>query len=437
MGRSFQIVALWIIAATIIAAVILVCLPKSTHVRLELVAEGISFTAQSQEGEEREVCLANSLCGNSFDLLEFAPVMLQDVQVSEIIDSVEKSLTAEGITIEPTDPEFSTLTLEGEDLILTNLRVRSGARIEMVIDKEGMVTVTMDPSPEDTVAASAVGGIQCEISMAESLTATVYGCRVVDENERVLIDEYSQRNLLIDPGLGGIIYYRSDSVTSVSVNLGDEFQTPDAKALRIYDPAENSWTVKHSSSPISVPGPMTAVVDGKIYLIEGVLSSIGRRGIKLLNGDLSISGVEFIRESDEESYRETARIKKGSIVFLGGELNQIDLTSEFLKFKEDDEFQLVETTFEGRQLRFLLTGRPKSILTGLQEEVLNQRLPTTLEWFYTNQKVATTVAVVLCVIALIVKLGPFFSPSKKGKRTEVSRRKRSVRFVRWTGHRHR
>jgi hypothetical protein len=406
-------------------------------VRLEVVAEGISFTARSPQGEEREVCLANSLCGNSFDLLEFAPVTLQDVQVSEMIDSLEQPLTGEGITIKPTDPGFSTLTLLGEDLILTNLRVRPGARIGMVIDREGMVAITMDPNPDDTAATSAVGGIQCEISMAESVTATVYGCRVVDENERVLIDEYSQRNLLIDPGLGGIIYYRSDSATSVSVNLGDEFQTPDAKALRIYDPAKNSWTMKHSSSPISIPGPMTAVVDGKIYLIEGVLSSVGRTGIRLLNGDLSVTGVKFIGESEEESYRETARIMKGSIVFLEGELDQINLKSEFLKFKEDDEFQLVETTFEGRQLRFLLTGRPKSILTGLQEEVLNQKLPTTLEWLYTNKKITIIAGVVLGVVSLIFTVRPFFSKPKKGKRPNVPRHIRPVRLVSRTRHRRR
>ena len=127
MGRSFQTIALCIIGATVIFAVALVCFHKSTHVQLEVVAEGISFTAQSPE-EETEVCLANSLCGSSFDLLEFAPVMLQDVQVSEMIDTVEQPLTSAGITIEPTDPEFSTLTLEGEDLILTNLRERGDDR---------------------------------------------------------------------------------------------------------------------------------------------------------------------------------------------------------------------------------------------------------------------------------------------------------------------
>lgn len=401
MGRTFGNVTLFVIVFTLAAAIALLYFHKSTEVELQLASSRVDFTVVDPQGVDCPVYLADCLIGSSLELWNFEPVVIEAESLYDI-DAGQSPMENKRIFIIPSDPEFSRLTLKGRDLALTDLQVPSNSRVMLNVVEEGSIELRVVPEPEEGNASSPYAEIRGTVSMAGSVEVWVDRCEIVDENGDELFANVPQRRLMIDLFGGSIVDYRSDSTACLSINLMDEPETELTKALGIYDPADESWTVKRSPLPMSVPDAVTFVADGKIYLVEGGPSPDRERPIPLLNDNLHVKDVKFSLPSPANPLVEmTIPVEEGRIIFDNEKLGEVLLRCEFLEFKEGDSFRLLNTSLRNGQLDLLLVGRPRSILAGSQPETLRDRRPTWLKWLYVNPEIAMVIAVFLGVIGLL------------------------------------
>ena len=324
MGRTLGTVRLIVIVVTLLGAIALLYFHKSTEVELQLASSRADFTVVDPQGEDCPVYLADCLIGSSLELWNFERVAMEAQRLYDLDDSDPSSLENRRVFILQTDPEFSRLTLKGKDLALTDLQVPSNSHVMLNVVEEGSIELRVVPEPEEGNASSAHAEIRATVSMAGSVEVWADRCEIVDETGEVLFANVPQRRLMIDLFGGSILDYRSDSATCLSMNLMDEPEAELTKALGIYDPADESWTVKRSPLPMSVPDAVTLVADGKIYLVEGGPSRDRERPIRLLNDNLHITDLKFsLPSSEDPSVEMTFPVEQGRIIFDNEKLGEV------------------------------------------------------------------------------------------------------------------
>lgn len=418
MCKSRKIISLLGImtVVTVLIVIFLVYHHKSTEIEIELAAERIDFAMVNPLGIDRRIPLVSFLSVSSLALSNFEPVELRVDKLYDINDISRPLLTKKKVVIVPADQKFSRLTLKGENLSLMDLDVQPNVKITLAISEDGMIDLRVHP---DSVNSNAFPIVQGIVSIIDRVEALVERCEVTDENGKPLFVHSPQRRFLIDLGsLGGNLVYRSNHAISLSMNLTSDSRVGNQKSLGIYDPDNDSWTVVPPPLPLSLPNAVAVVVDGKIYVMGGTSTLQRSSEIRLLNSNLNIACLKFLKPSLGDPSKEMTTIKEGNIIFPNGESDEIRLRSEFVQLKEEDCFNLVNTEVENSQLRLFLAGRPKSVLVGFQQETMNQKLPTLFKWLRANQTVAVIIILlyfVSYVISLMVGIRTLASNSRKGK----------------------
>ncbi|MGB7062831.1 MAG: hypothetical protein WBF13_10840 [Candidatus Zixiibacteriota bacterium] len=419
MAKGHRITALLVIitVVTILIIILLVCCHKSTEVEIELTAERVDFAILNPLGTDHRIPLVRSLTISSLALSNSVPVKLRVDELYDMNDLRRPLLTKGRVIIRPTDQRFSRLTLKGRSLSLTELDVFPYAKVTVAVSEDGSINVWAHPDSMTSYDFPVVQGV---VSIIDTVEASVERCVITDENGKVLFTESPQRRFLIDLGLiGENLVYRSSQTTFLSMRLFDGSRLEDGKMIHIYDPADSSWTAIPSDLPVSLPNAVVAVVNQKIHVVGGSHTFQGSNETKLLNSNLDVACLGFLKPSLEHLSRRTTAIKEGSITFPNGESSEISLKSEFVQFEEGDRFKLVSTRVENCQLRLLLAGRPKSILVGFQQNKMSQKLPTLLNWLYANQNIATVTLILLYgasyIIGLITGIRTLVSDSRKIK----------------------
>jgi len=402
-----------IITVCAVLIIFLVSQHKSTNIELELTADRIDFALLNPVGTDRRIPLVSCLTASSFTLSNFAPVELRVDALYDITDTSRPLLRKKRIILKPTDQRFSRLTLTGENLTLTDLDLQPNAKVTLVVSEDGSISLWIHPDSVDSNIFPFVQGI---ISITNRVEASVERCVVTDENKKALLRETSQARFLVDLGsLGGNLLYRSNQTTFLSMKLFEGSRVDKGKTISIYDPTNGSWAVVPSRLPVSLPNAVTSVVDGKIYLFGGTPTLPTSNETKLLSSNLDITCLKFLKPSLEDPSKEITTVKTGTITFPNGESGEVKLKSEFVHLLEKDTFRLVSTKVENNRLCLFLVGRPKSVSVGFRQDALNQKLPTLLEWLYTNRKIYMITGILLSIIGLMVSLGRLVLDLRKGK----------------------